>query len=124
MAVCGKCGYELKSGAKSSAKAGSPIQPSPRLVRVIPSCVAERYSSIWDTITWARRARLLPWRIISSILVARTLTMENSAATKNPFKMTSAMAAAIRRSWVEGWSMAEDCTARTRPRAFEPIDRK
>src|SRR5208283_2288097 len=66
---------------------GSPIQPSARLARVIPSCVAERYASKCEVRRRAS-ATLLSASSIASSCVDRTLTSANSEATKNPFRKT------------------------------------
>src|SRR6185369_13633723 len=84
-----------RSGVKTCAKAGSPIHPSPRLARVIPSWVADRKycSRSW----WPRtaRARQSPAWTSSSMRVFRTRAIESSAAVKNPFRKTSPTATAI-----------------------------
>src|SRR5207244_191104 len=71
-----------KTGARRCAKAGSPIQPRPRLVSVIPSWVAERKTSRRRWSVAARRACQWPSAARASTRVARTRTMANSAATK------------------------------------------
>src|SRR5947208_4454309 len=86
-----------KAGARRCAKAGSPIQPRPRLVSVIPSCVAERKTSRRRWSAAARRACQWPSAARASTRVARTRTMANSAATKKAFTTTRPRATATSR---------------------------
>src|SRR5207244_4328397 len=86
-----------KAGARRCAKAGSPIQPRPRLVSVIPSCVAERKTSRRRWSVAARRACQWPSAARASTRVARTRTMANSAATKKAFTTTRPRASATSR---------------------------
>ena len=76
------------SGSRMRAKAGSPIQPSPSDATVMPSCVAERYSSRWCVSLRACRASCEPRRASSSRRVGLTLTSANSVATKKPLSRT------------------------------------
>src|SRR5438552_2679172 len=86
-----------KTGARRCAKAGSPIQPRPRLVSVIPSWVAERKTSRRRCSVAARRACQWPSAARASTRVARTRTMANSAATKKAFTTTRPRASATSR---------------------------
>src|SRR6266704_1464467 len=86
-----------KAGARRCAKAGSPIQPRPRLVSVIPSWVAERKTSRRRCSVAARRACQWPSAARASTRVARTRTMANSAATKKAFTTTRPRASATSR---------------------------
>src|SRR5438132_10090348 len=86
-----------KAGARRCAKAGSPIQPRPRLVSGIPSCVAERKTSRRRWSVAARRACQWPSAARASTRVARTRTMANSAATKKACTTTRPRASATSR---------------------------
>ena len=78
----------LKNGSNIFARKGSPTQPSARLERVMPSCVAERYASRC-TVTWrANLARESPSTSSASSWLPRTLTIANSDATKKPLSST------------------------------------
>ena len=78
----------LKYGSNIFAASGSPIHPRTNEVMVIPNCVAERYAVEWRSISRAILACQFPLIANGSICVSRTLTMANSAATKNPFRKT------------------------------------
>ncbi len=83
----------IAAGSIRWAKAGSPIQPKASDASVMPSWVADRYSSRLRTSRAARLAAAEPRRASSSSRVGRTFTSANSVATKKPFKATSANAA-------------------------------
>lgn len=68
--------------------AGSPIHPSAREARVIPSCVAEINVSSWAIDFCTNLAGLLPFFTNTSIRVFLTATNANSEATKKPFRKT------------------------------------
>src|SRR6202011_976838 len=89
-------GRNSNDGWMIDASAGSPIHPRPRLAMVMPSCVAAMYRSGWLTARWTARARRRPSVTSWSMRVLRTVTMENSAATKNPLASTSARTPARR----------------------------
>lgn len=66
-----------------SATVSWPIQPMRRPILVIASCVAERYLSRWVEILWATFAVLLPSLALRRSWDCLTLTIANSAITKN-----------------------------------------
>ena len=68
------------------------------LAIVIPSCVAAMYGSGFDTARRTAFAPRCPSAINWSTRVLRTVTIENSAATKKPLASTSASSAASRHS--------------------------
>ena len=72
-------------GRINFATNGSPTQPNPNEASVIPSCVTDSEKSSVSVSCFAYLARLLPSRIIVSILDGRIFTQQNSAATKKPF---------------------------------------
>jgi hypothetical protein len=75
------------SSVPSSAIAGSPIQPSPRLEKVMASCVTPRYRSsrtMACSSSFSRQLVAFFW----NRYVARSFTRANSAATKKPFRTT------------------------------------
>src|SRR5437867_208364 len=75
------------SSLPRSAIAGSPIQPSPRLAKVMASCVTPRYRSRWTTAWWScSSVQVAALRF--TLCVARSFTSANSAATKKPFSTT------------------------------------
>ena len=76
----------VNNGFSKSAIAGSPSQPIPRAVIVMPSWQAERYSSRLEMTFFASTAFLLPSSISWSILELLTLTIANSDTTKNAVK--------------------------------------
>src|SRR5919204_5034591 len=85
-------GSHRKSGPRSAATAGSPIQPMASEQRVTPSCDAEMYWSSRSTRLADSRARALPCCTSSSSCVFLMRTKAYSAATKNPFARTSSRA--------------------------------
>ena len=96
MAVSDVMPNHASTGSKRCATAGSPIHPRPMDANVMPSCVALRYASRWRMMLIATFACHCPLFASSAILVERTLTMANSAATKNPLSSTSRNAAMIK----------------------------
>ena len=84
------------SGSIERATAGSPTQPRPRLVIVMPTWVAAMNRSGAEMACLTPIARLWPSAISWSIRVLRTVTIANSAATKNPLVRTSTSTAASR----------------------------
>src|SRR6185503_5011295 len=91
-------GRKRSPGAIIAASAGSPIQPRPMLDMVMPSWVAAMNGSGSDTARRTARAARCPSAISWSTRVLRTVTIENSAATKKPLARTSASTAASRHS--------------------------
>ncbi len=64
--------------------AGSPRKPRPIEAMVMPTCAADRYSSIWSISFRASVAPVEPSLESFSRCPARERTSANSAATKNP----------------------------------------
>src|SRR5204863_7587499 len=89
-------GRNASEGSIVDASAGSAIQPSPRLAIVMPSWVAAMYRSGADTARRTAFALRCPSAISWSMRVLRTVTIENSAATKKPLAHTSASTPARR----------------------------
>src|SRR6476469_1553443 len=89
-------GKRANSPSKIPARVFSAIQPRPRLASVTPNWLAERTREIFDVARTAMRASLSPERTIASSRVRRERTSENSAATKNPLRRTSARMAKSR----------------------------
>ena len=83
-------GSRAKACSKIPARVFSAIQPSPRLARVTPNWLADRTRAIFEVARSAIRASRSPERTIASSRVRRERTRENSAATKNPLRSTSA----------------------------------
>ena len=86
----------LNKGSSRRWTVGSPSQPRPRAVIVMPSWQAERYSSRLETTFLARTALRLPSAISWSMRVVLTFTIANSLATKNAVKAIKAANAANR----------------------------
>ena len=76
------------SGSIRRPMTGSPIQPSPRLVNVMPSWVEESTASKWVVANSAIRTRQPPVFAIGRSWLARIFTSANSAATKKPLAAT------------------------------------
>src|SRR6516225_9942768 len=70
---------KAKNGSIIWARNGSPSQPKPKLARVMPSWVADRYASKWAITRRAWRAPRLPWAASASSWLVRTLTMAKLA---------------------------------------------
>ena len=77
------------NGSSRSPITGSPIQPSPRLVRVMPSWVEDSTASRWVVAKSAIRTRQPPFRARGRNWLARIFTSANSAATKKPLAATN-----------------------------------
>src|SRR6476619_5432338 len=83
-------GSRANACSKIPASVFSAIHPRPRLARVTPNWLADKTRPIVDVARSANRARRSPERTIASSRVRRERTRENSAATKNPLRSTSA----------------------------------
>ena len=89
--VCSKCSgncISSNTGCRILATVGSPIQPKPKDAIVIPNWVTERKASKCSVTFLAYTALRLPSLSKASSLEGRTLTIENSEATKKPFRAT------------------------------------
>src|SRR5215210_763502 len=83
------CDRPPNAGSASSAIAGSPRKPMPRLARVMPNWQAERYWLRSPSRCTARPARRSPESASSSRRERRDRTSANSPATKKPLASTS-----------------------------------
>ena len=89
--VCSKCSgscISSNTGCRILATVGSPIQPKPKEAMVMPSWVTDKKASKCSVTFLAYTARRFPSLSRASKREGRTLTMENSEATKKPFKAT------------------------------------
>src|SRR5260221_5699484 len=89
-------GRRANAPSKISASVRSAIHPSPRLARVTPNWLADRTREIFELARSAIRASRSPDLTIASNRVRRERTRENSAATNNPLRSTSARMAKSR----------------------------
>src|SRR5438477_4608245 len=102
----------MSKGERRLVKIGSPTQPSPRLVIVMPSCVALRKEFRFPTICRATFARRCPLIASGWSCVSRMRTKANSAATKNPFNRTSPSTSRILRTRSRIIVSPEQCPVR------------
>ena len=105
------------NGVSNRANTGSANQPNPRLASVIPSCVALNAASKLPTTRRAIRARRFPFPANGCNCVSRTLTIANSAATKNPFSSTNTTTSngPKMNSAIPGWSMLQMHLSKNEP---------